>query len=345
MEMGLAEGIFKSIEVILTNQVAGNFQKIYSIIFPVWTAGVILYYVVQAWEIIYSDKQIIVNEFIKHFMVLAIVTTFLGANSIYIDNVVPAVMNSGQEIASKLFSDDSSSMGSMIDQMIDQIMLIGQKSYEEFQNASGVTDTIVAGLLMIAKITALAIFGGAFVLYATSYLLVAMVMIGVLLSLGGIFIAFAAFPATRQMFTAWVGSCFNYIFLNIGYAILFGIIIEYINQYIALNIFSTGSETGDNAIQGVWSVFVICIVFSIGSFLIQQVATLMSILTGGVGINGLTGATNAFVGKAAGALGLKSAGRALGQGAGALASGAGRGAANITKEGWTALNGGGRIKP
>lgn len=341
MEMGLAEGIFKSIEVILTNQVASNFQKIYTIIFPIWTVGVILYYNVQAWEIIYSDKQIIVNEFVKHFMVLALVTAFLGANSIYIDNVVPAVMNSGQEIASKLVSDDSSSMGLMIDQMIDQIMLIGQKAYEEFQNASGVTDTIVAGLLMIVKITALAIFGGAFVLYATAYLLVAMVMVGILLSLGGFFIAFAAFPATRQMFTAWVGSCFNYIFLNIGYAILFGIIINYINQYIAINVFSTGNEMADDAIQGVWSVFVICIVFAIGVFLIQQVATLMSILTGGVGINGLTGATNAFMGKAASALGLKAAGSALGRGMG----GAGRGVANVAKSGLNALKGGGRIKP
>ncbi|WIF74492.1 type IV secretion system protein (plasmid) [Proteus vulgaris] len=341
MEMGLAEGIFKSIEVILTNQVASNFQKIYTIIFPIWTVGVILYYNVQAWGIIYSDKQIIVNEFVKHFMVLALVTTFLGANSIYIDNVVPAVMNSGQEIASKLVSDDSSSMGLMIDQMIDQIMLIGQKAYEEFQNASGVTDTIVAGLLMIVKITALAIFGGAFVLYATAYLLVAMVMVGILLSLGGFFIAFAAFPATRQMFTAWVGSCFNYIFLNVGYAILFGIIINYINQYIAINVFSTGNEMADDAIQGVWSVFVICIVFAIGVFLIQQVATLMSILTGGVGINGLTGATNAFMGKAAGALGLKAAGSALGRSMG----GAGRGVANVAKSGLNALKGGGRIKP
>lgn len=341
MDMGLAEGIFKSIEVILTQRVTEYFKTIYGIIFPIWTTGVVIYYIVQAYEIIYSDKQIIVNEFIKHFMVLALVTTFLGASSIYIDSVVPAVMNSGQEIAAKLINDDTSSMGAMIDQMIDQIMLIGKKSYEEFQKASGVTDTIVAGLLMISKIITLSLFGGAFVLYATAYLIVAMVMVGILLSLGGFFIAFAAFPATRQMFTAWVGSCFNYIFLNIGYAILFGILIEYINKYIALNILPTGSETGDKFTQGVWSAFIICIVFAIGVFLIQQVATLMSILTGGVGINGLTGATNTFVGKAAAALGLRAAGGAVARGV----SRAGSGVSSSIKAGWTALKGGGRIKP
>lgn len=334
--MDIAEGIFKSIETAINGKVVENFQIIYGIIFPIWTTGVILYYIVQAWEIIYSDKQIIVNEFVKHFMVLALVTAFLGANSVYIDNVVPAVMNSGQEIASKLVSDGSgqggTSTGRMIDQMIEQIIEIGEREEKIAEDASWL-EKAGAMILFIAKILILAIFSGAFILYATAYLIVAMVMVGILLSLGGFFIAFAAFPATRQMFTAWVGSCFNYIFLNIGYAIMFSILIQYLNQFIDANY--TEEQTG------LWVILLIALVFSIGVFLIQQVATLMSILTGGVGINGLTGATNAFMGKAASALGLKAAGSALGRGMG----GAGRGVANIAKSGLNALKGGGRIKP
>ncbi|CQQ96866.1 TrbL/VirB6 plasmid conjugal transfer protein [Yersinia enterocolitica] len=334
--MDIAEGIFKSIETAINGKVVENFQIIYGIIFPIWTTGVILYYIVQAWEIIYSDKQIIVNEFVKHFMVLALVTAFLGANSVYIDNVVPAVMNSGQEIASKLVSDGSgqggTSTGRMIDQMIEQIIEIGEREEKIAEDASWL-DKAGAMILFIAKILILAIFSGAFILYATAYLIVAMVMVGILLSLGGFFIAFAAFPATRQMFTAWVGSCFNYIFLNIGYAIMFSILIQYLNQFIDANYTEEQS--------GLWVILLIALVFAIGVFLIQQVATLMSILTGGVGINGLTGATNAFMGKAAGALGLKAAGSALGRGMG----GAGRGVANIAKSGLNALKGGGRIKP
>ncbi|HEK1159565.1 TPA: type IV secretion system protein [Proteus mirabilis] len=334
--MDIAEGIFKSIETAINGKVVENFQIIYGIIFPIWTTGVILYYIVQAWEIIYSDKQIIVNEFVKHFMVLALVTAFLGANSVYIDNVVPAVMNSGQEIASKLVSDGSgqggTSTGQMIDQMIEQIIEIGEREEKIAEDASWF-DKAGAMILFIAKILILAIFSGAFVLYATAYLIVAMVMVGILLSLGGFFIAFAAFPATRQMFTAWVGSCFNYIFLNIGYAIMFSILIQYLNQFIDANYTEEQS--------GLWVILSIALVFSIGVFLIQQVATLMSILTGGVGINGLTGATNTFMGKAASALGIKSAGSVLGRSMGS----AGRGVANVAKSGLNAVKGGGRIKP
>lgn len=334
--MDIAEGIFKSIETAINGKVVENFQTIYGIIFPIWTTGVILYYIIQAWGIIYGDKQIIINEFVKHFMVLALVTTFLGANSIYIDNVVPAVMNSGQEIASKLVSDSSgqggTSTGRMIDQMIEQIIEIGEKEEQIAEDASWL-DKAGAMILFIAKILILAIFSGAFILYATAYLIVAMVMVGILLSLGGFFIAFAAFPATRQMFTAWVGSCFNYIFLNIGYAIMFSILIQYLNQFIDANYTAEQS--------GLWVILLIALIFSIGVFLIQQVATLMSILTGGVGINGLTGATNAFMGKATSALGLKAAGSALGRSMG----GAGRGVANIAKSGLSTLKGGGRIKP
>ncbi|WHT81969.1 type IV secretion system protein [Providencia rettgeri] len=334
--MDVAEGIFKSIEVAINGKVVENFKTIYGIIFPIWTTGIILYYIVQAWEIIYSEKQIIVNEFIKHFMVLALVTTFLGANSVYIDSVVPAVMNSGQEIASKLVSDESgqggTSTGKMIDKMIDQIIDIGDREKKIAEDASWY-EKAGAMFLFVTKILILAIFAGAFILYATAYLIVAMVMVGILLSLGGFFIAFAAFPATRQMFTAWVGSCFNYIFLNIGYAIMFSILIQYLNQFIDANY--TEDQTG------LWVNFIIALTFAIGVFLIQQVATLMSILTGGVGINGLTGATNSFVSKAAGALGLRAAGGAAARGI----SRAGSGISNGVKAGWTSLKGGGRIKP
>lgn len=334
--MDIAEGIFKSIEAAINGKVVENFKTIYGIIFPIWTTGVVIYYIVQAYEIIYSDKQIIVNEFIKHFMVLALVTTFLGANSIYIDSVVPAVMNSGQEIASKLVSDEAgqggTSTGKMIDKMIDQIIDIGEKEKSVAEKASWY-EKAGAMILFIAKILILAIFAGAFILYATAYLIVAMVMVGILLSLGGFFIAFAAFPATRQMFTAWVGSCLNYIFLNIGYAIMFSILIQYLNQFIDANY--TEDQTG------IWVNFIIALTFAIGVFLIQQVATLMSILTGGVGINGLTGATNTFVGKAAAALGLRAAGGAAARGV----SRAGSGVSSSIKAGWTALKGGGRIKP
>lgn len=108
-------------------------------------------------------------------------------------------------------------------------------------------------------------------------------MVGILLSIGGVFILFSAWPTTRNMFTAWVGSCFNYIFLNIAYACLFKVLIQYINQYINTNSVAIS--------ENLWSVICIAVVFLIGKFLLAQISTLISTLTGGVGINGLTSAT------------------------------------------------------
>ncbi|HFR0675305.1 TPA: conjugal transfer protein TrbL, partial [Shigella sonnei] len=43
--------------------------------------------------------------------------------------------------------------------------------------------------------------------------------------------------------------------------------------------------------ENLWSVICIAVVFLIGKFLLAQISTLISTLTGGVGINGLTSAT------------------------------------------------------
>ena len=140
-----------------------------------------------------------------------------------------------------------------------------------------------AWIVFILKAILLALAGGGFVIYCAAYLLMAEMMVGILLSIGGVFILFSAWPTTRNMFTAWVGSCFNYIFLNIAYACLFKVLIQYINNYINTN--------SDDITKNIWSVLCVAVVFLIGKFLLAQISTLISTLTGGVGINGLTSAT------------------------------------------------------
>lgn len=294
-ESNTIDGMFKVLESAISEQVAGNFQKLYEIVWPIWSGFVLIYFILIVFEIIYSDKQVIISEFFKHMMVLSLVSVFMGAGTVYVTDIVPMVMNSGSEVAGYLVGNDASSTGALIDKMIDTVIQLG-KEQEEIFNKSGFWDKFGEALLYVAKLIILVIFAGAFILYATAYLIIAMVMVGILLSLGGIFIAFAAFPATRQMFTAWVGSCFNYIFLNIGYSILFTIMIKYLNKFVELNKLQ-------NEPNNFWYIAIIALVFAVGVFLLQQVATLMSILTGGVGINGLTGAIGGAIrGTAGGAL-------------------------------------------
>ncbi|MEM8183591.1 type IV secretion system protein [Morganella morganii subsp. sibonii] len=295
MSVSVIDGMFKTLEIAISEQVAGNFQKLYEIVWPIWSGFVLIYFIIIVFEIIYSDKQVIISEFFKHMMVLSLVSVFMGAGTVYVTDIVPMVMNSGSEVAGYIVGGNNESTGTLIDKMIDTVIEIGNKEYQAVKD-SGIFDKVGAAIIYALKITVLAIFSGAFILYATAYLIIAMVMVGILLSLGGVFIAFAAFPATRQMFTAWVGSCFNYIFLNIGYAILFTILIKYLNKFVSEN------EMGNDP-NNFWYIAIIALVFAVGVFLLQQVATLMSILTGGVGINGLTGAIGGAIrGTAGGAL-------------------------------------------
>ncbi|WP_180558402.1 type IV secretion system protein [Arsenophonus endosymbiont of Apis mellifera] len=309
----------------IAEQVTANFNTLYSYIFPMWSTLVVIYFVIEAWAIIYGHKEMIINELVQKMLVLSVVTVFMGASSVYGTEVVPFVMKSGEQVAAGLTSSES---GNNIDAIINKITELGRGIIEDYSESS-VLGMIAGAITFLIKLILVSVMGGMFVMYAAAYLLMAKVMVGILLSLGGIFIGFAAFPATRQMFTAWVGSCLNYIFLNIGYAILFSIMLKYITDYMA--------EHNAEIIGNLWSTFSIAMVFGIGIFLLQQVATLMSILTGGVGINGLVGAVNGFVKTAAQATGLS---KAASFGAGL----AGKGAMNMASSGLRSLMNKGKVK-
>ncbi|WGM13868.1 type IV secretion system protein (plasmid) [Arsenophonus nasoniae] len=329
--MEIYKDVSEALSKLITEQVATNFDTLYGYIFPIWSTLVVIYLVIEAWAIIYGQKEMLISEFIQHLLVISVVTVFMGASSMYVTEIVPFVMKSGEQIAAGLTGSEG---GNSIDAMINQIINLGELIQSDYADKSGFS---ISGTLIFAvKMILLMASGGLFVLYAASYLIMAKMMVGILLSLGGIFIAFAVFPATRQMFTAWVGSCFNYIFLNIGYAILFSIMIKYLNEYIGKNTIEIQSN--------VWEVFSIALVFGIGIFLLQQVATLMSILTGGVGINGLVGAVNGFAKTAAQATGLSKAANVGAGLAGKGASMAGRGAMNMASSGLRSLMNKGKVK-
>ena len=94
---------------------------------------------------------------------------------------------------------------------------------------------------------------------------------------------FSAFPATRGMFSSWIGSCFNYIFLSVGFSISFSVIMKVIEYF-------TDIQEVDSLVE----VISIAFLYVTAIFLLQQVASLISALTGGVRIEGATGAVNSM---------------------------------------------------
>lgn len=332
----IVQPMFDELSRIIQGSVAGNFQIIMQLVSPLFGAAVILYSVFVAWEIMYTRKDDVMMEAVKNIGVFTLVFTLMTVGGMYLSNIVPFVQASGQEIAAKIIGKDGASTGATIDALINQLIDIAKYQYNELGNADGIKDSIIAALTFGAKAAVLLISGSGFVVVCAAYLLMAEMMVGILLSIGGVFICFAAFPATRNMFTAWVGSCLNYIFLNIAYACLFKVLTDYIMKYVA--------DNNSDLVSRIWGVVSVALVFIIGKFLLAQISTLVSTLTGGVGINGLTSATGDFIKGMSSKTGMNYLGSKSRDFAGKQLGKAG----NAAKEGamnmWGSMTGGGNIK-
>jgi len=283
--MGLASDFITQTKQLVMSAVASNFTTVASSIKPLFLACFLLYCVVIAWMILYSNREMIIGEVIKNIIVFSLIGAFVWTAGYYQQSVVPFVMDSGAEISAKLTGSENVALS--IDETWDKL----SNAMEEFKTRS--IDTLgwdIGPLISTYFIYAIGYAGGAIlVVYTTLFLCVATFMTGILLSVGSIFICFAGFPATRSMFTAWCGHCLNYIMLNVFYTISFTFVLKLIEKYTALD---PSTVSFMDAIT-----LLLVVIICIG--MVEQVAVLCSSLTGGVGINGLVPGVGS-VAKAAG---------------------------------------------
>ena len=200
-------------------------------------------------------------------------------------------MHAGADLSAAITGDAGTATS--VDNLWDSL----SKSLDGFllQRMSQLSMTDVSGYLLSFTIYIIGYLGGMILIYYTAiFLCLSTFMVGILLSAGILFICFSLFASTRNMFAAWVGSCLNYILLNLFYTISFSFLLSFITKNI--NISQTPS---------LFDAVTILLVIAISVFLIEQVGTLCSTLTGGVGINGLTSAANGFAGKLSAVTGVR----------------------------------------
>lgn len=280
-ELGsLITDIIKSFSETIGAKVATNFADLNSAVLPVWIAGISVYFIFNIYSMIYQQKDLDVLEFSKHMAVLGLITFFLsvsGGNGVYTKKVIPFVMESGQSLSSLVMGGKGAN--SLVEALLDKTMTTIKNIWIQADKVGGF-DYLGAVVMAGVQTVILIIGGGLLGIFAFVYIVITTLMVGILLSLGGIFIMFAGFTPTRQMFSAWVGSCLNYIFLNVSFSISFSIIYSVIDTYVG------GIGTKVNLIQ----TLAIGLLYFAGILMLQQITTLTSTLTGGVGINGLTSA-------------------------------------------------------
>lgn len=280
----LVTNIFNDLTQVIEGQIGSSVSAITTAIAPVMGAALLVYVVFIAYKIMYTNNEVFMSEVIKNVMTLALVSAFTVSTPYYIQYVVPFVTGAGDQISAAITGSPASA--TVLDAMLTNV----QTSIDKMMDAAqfGLTDDWSIGFKVLFGIILTYIGSFVFIFYAAAYLLVAKFMVGLLLSVGTIFICFAFYPPTRGFFTSWCGQCLNYILLNVMLTLTLGI----------LNAFITSKF--DLADVGVQSSFQIIIVFFISVFVIQQIGSLVSSLTGGMGINGLTSATNSMAGRGIG---------------------------------------------
>lgn len=312
--MDIVSELLKNVTSIVGSAIPKNISAISSAISPVFLAFIGLYVCFIAYSIIYSQRDVVMQEVTKTIMSFAVVGAFNYSGNYYAQYVVPFVMNAGSDLSGALTG--NSDVASTIDSLWRQLTVSLDTYWDKAVTLLKWSD--FGGWFKTGIIYIIGYIGGAIlVLYSALFLCVSTFMVGILLSVGVIFISFAVFPSTRSMFTAWCGHCLNYVLLNVFYTISFGFTIGFIEKYSKLN--PTSVTLTDVA--------TLAIVIAVSVFLIEQIGTLCSSLTGGVGINGLTGAANGAAGMMYRASGM----RAMTGGAKSLAGKAGGKAKDYVK--------------
>lgn len=286
--MNIVSTFVSNVTSLVESGVADNAAKIAQAISPVFIAAIGVYVAIKIFQISFSpNSDVIMKEIIVTVVQLSAVSAFTYSAPYYSQYVIPFVMHSGQDISNALTgnSDTANSVDNLwqaLSTTMDSFLDIrtAQLSWDDFGKYILVYIIYLSGYLC----------GIILIYYTTIFLTVSTFMVGILLSVGIMFICFSVFSTTRNMFTAWCGSCLNYILLNVFYTISFSFVIDLIK----------GNAISDPDSISIILVIQLLLITSISVFLIEQIGTLCSSLTGGVGINGLTAAASGIGGKTLG---------------------------------------------
>lgn len=257
----------------ITQQNIASFVAIFAAtITPLIGACVVLYAIYLSFQALYDAENMMIMESVKFIGSLALCTTVAFNTSWYLSSIVPMVYYSGDDISNALLgSTGSGSLQTMFETMLRQFNAVWS------QANFGLTDSWPRSILFLFSACLILLGYMPFLLVATSYLLIAKIMVSFLLILGPLFIMFAFFPSTRSMFKTWTGQCFNYVLLTIVYPLAFSIFTQTINYIV----FSGEDKMTLSSIFVMFILFGCCILISV------QIPVFCSSLSGGIGINGL----------------------------------------------------------
>ena len=274
-----ATDIFRFMTEMVEKGVSENIVAISIPLSNVMLAALFLYSVYLCYSWLMSHNVEMLKEGLKVFFLLGVVTSFAIKTDYYISNIVPIVLNLGDELGAIVTKSSATSAGASLDTFSTTIITTVSKIWK---NASG----IEASLLALLSVTLILLGAIPFALTILGILIMAKVMVALLLSVGTIFISFALFPQTRSWFQQWLNMCWNYSLITMLFPMALAILMKAIDNFV----FKDGVLMTD--LGTTFKLSVIMLAFNV---IAVQIPVLASSLSGGIGINGMSGSFSSMV--------------------------------------------------
>ena len=279
LPVNMLTDMYKELTDFISTNLSSYVSDINSIFIPLMSACFGLYFVWK-WGLIHfkGDPNAFGDMLVNGLKLIVIMSGIVGSGW-YLSTVVPFVMDAGDEIASKLVGASGSFSG--LEGVIQQINDNGKRILEA-TNELSLWDSDISTILAASMALILFYVGGTvFVIYAAATMLIAKFMVGLLLIIGPLYLMMAMYEQTVSFTKQWIGQAFNYILLNVFITMTISILIKFMDKQ-----FPTGSE------MGLGGALYSLIAFAMGVFIIGQIPSFVSTITGGTGISGITGAAN-----------------------------------------------------
>jgi type IV secretion system protein VirB6 len=277
--------IFHFVTDLINNSITENVAAITPLLGGLMYAAFFLYAVYLSYNWYMSGNVQLVKDGLGNFVLLGIITSIALKGTYYTTNITPIILSLGDELGGVIAGvGNTGNGGEVLDKFITTvyktILSIWKDAYFSMTGESNIFESVFIIVLLVVGAVP-------FVVTTFGILLTAKFMVALLLSVGTIFICCAFFPQTRQWFSQWVGMCFNYILIATLFPIALTIEMKAIDMFIL----------GDGKL-GVDMTTAFKMLVILGAFLAIsiQIPVLASSLSGGVGINGMSGSFSSMMG-------------------------------------------------
>ncbi|ECO4189897.1 type IV secretion system protein [Salmonella enterica] len=267
MAITICKEIFDAIDQLTEGMLAGGTTQLMNTVSSMFCCCTCIYFGIKA-LIWYKDGvDLPIMDILWEFIRLAVIGAFSFTVPYYIAHIVPFVTNLPNEIIAILGQHETST--NALDDMLTVYIKSMLDFYDKLNFSFGSMGTAFAGLFILV----LYFIGGLpFILISFATLMVTKIATQLFLILGPLFIAFAMFPATKDLFNNWWRLMAALMLTNI----LFNVSFSFESAFINTMMINGGK------IDITWpKIFAMVLTFTSFFFLAKAIPGFASTLTGG----------------------------------------------------------------